>query len=293
MITEIKNTYRTRVDFGNIKDILAPPPLMDVQKQAYESFMQRNKAPEDREKKGLESIFHNVFPIEDFNKKFRIEYISYKLGEPKYNQEDCRSRGTTYAVPIYAKLKLIIFESDSLQGDNVQQKKIKDIKEQEIYFGDFPLMTPTGCFIVNGTERVVVSQLHKSPGVFFLEVANKLDAGTHKPSFVASIIPQRGSWVDFEFDSKDTLLIRVDRKKKLLASVFLKALGYTTEQLLEKFYTIETFTINTDDKGQVFFHKQFDADVYKNKKLDGDLIQVKPRKTRIKNYSKLQKQSYR
>ncbi len=288
MITEITNTYRTRVDFGKIKSILAPPPLVDVQKQAYESFIQRSVAPKNRKKRGLEAIFHNVFPIEDFDKKFRIEYISYKLGEPKYDQEDCRGRGTTYAVPIYAKLKLVIFESNSLQSEDNKQKKIKDIKEQEIFFGDFPLMTPTGCFIVNGTERVVVNQLHKSPGVFFLEAAKKPgDAGIHRNLFVASIIPQRGSWVDFEFDSKDTLLVRVDRKKKFSASVFLKALGYTTEQLLEKFYTVETFTINTDDKNQISFYKQFNADAYENKKLEGDLIQAQPRKILKKKGEKL------
>ena len=292
MITEITNPYRTRVDFGKIKNILAPPPLVDVQRQAYEFFVQRNKDPKDRKKEGLEAVFRNIFPIEDFNQKFRIEYISYNLGEPKYDQDDCRSRGTTYAIPIYAKLKLIIFESDSLQPENIKQKKIKDIKEQEIYFGDFPLMTPTGCFIVNGTERVVVNQLHKSPGVFFLKTVNKLGtASDYRNSFVASIIPQRGSWVDFEFDAKDTLLVRVDRKKKLLASTFLKALGYTTEQILEKFYTIETFTVHTDNKNQISFYKEFDLDTYENKSLEGDLIQVKPEKVLKQKGEKLGKKT--
>ena len=280
MITEIVNPCRTRVDFGKIKSILAPPPLMDVQKKAYESFIQQNVSPEDREKKGLETIFQNVFPIEDYNKKFRIEYISYELGKPKYDQEECRSRGVTYAIPIYAKLKLIIFEpSFSQEEEDIKQKKIKDIKEQEIYFGDFPLMTPTGCFIVNGTERVVVNQLHKSPGVFVLEAKNKLGlAGIHRSFFVASIIPQRGSWVDFEFDAKDTLLVRVDRKKKVLASTLFKALGYTTEQILTRFYTIETFTIVKNDKDQISFQKKFNAEDYENKKLEGDLIQVNSEK---------------
>ena len=276
MIEEIKNIYRVRVDFGKIKNILAPPPLIDVQISSYEKLIQQNKKPNERENNGLEEILSSFFPIEDQNQKYRLEYISYNLGKPKYDTEECRGRGTTYSIPMSVKLRLIIFDVDTTV-DPVKKGKVKDIKEQEIYFGDFPLMLSTGHFIINGTERVVVSQLHRSAGVFFLEDKSKTAGNVHRFSCTASIIPSRGPWIDFEFDSKDTLFVKINKKKKIYVTTFLKALGYSNKQILEKFYPIETISINKKGE-ELKFYKVFNKDLHSFDNLRGNLIDLKTNK---------------
>ncbi|MBU2646786.1 DNA-directed RNA polymerase subunit beta, partial [bacterium] len=192
------HVQRFRVDFGKIEVILEPPPLLQIQKDSYNRFLQKDVPPESRENFGWEAVFQSVFPISDFGGTCTLEYVSYRLGEPKYDEAECKIRGVTYAAPVRVSLRLIIWEKD----EKTDQRSIHDIKEQEIYLGEFPLMTETGSFIVNGTERVIVSQLHKSSGVFFNHDRGKTHS-SGKLLYSASIIPQRGSWIDFEFDAKD------------------------------------------------------------------------------------------
>ncbi|MBT4090714.1 MAG: DNA-directed RNA polymerase subunit beta, partial [Deltaproteobacteria bacterium] len=208
------HVQRFRVDFGKIEAILNPPPLLQIQKDSYNWFLQKDVAPENREIHGWEAVFQSVFPISDFGGTCTLEYVSYRLGEPKYDETECKIRGVTFAAPVRVSLRLIIWEKD----EKSDQRRIHDIKEQEIYLGEFPLMTDTGSFIVNGTERVIVSQLHKSSGVFFNHDRGKSHA-SGKLLYSASVIPQRGSWIDFEFDAKDLLYVRIDRRRKFLATV--------------------------------------------------------------------------
>ena len=193
---------------------------MKVQLDSFERFLQRDVPPDQREEKGLESVFRSVFPVSDFSGSSTLEYVHYRLGDPKYSVEECRVRGVTFACPVRAALRLIVWEKDT-ESD---VKHIRDIKEQDIYLGELPLMTPTGSFIINGTERVIVSQMHKSPGVVFThDKGNSHSSG--KLLFSARVIPQRGSWLDFEFDAKDILYVRIDRRRKFHATILLKALG--------------------------------------------------------------------
>ena len=208
-MTKVPHTQRLRVNFGKIESVLNPPELLQIQKESYAWFLQKEIQPDQREMQGLEAVFKSVFPISDFGGTCTLEYVSYRLGEPKYDENECKIRGVTFAAPIRVSLRLIIWESDE-KGD---QRRIHDIKEQEIYLGEFPLMTDTGSFIINGTERVIVSQLHKSSGVFFGHDKGK-GHSSGKLLYSASIIPQRGSWVDFEFDAKDLLFVRIDRRRK-------------------------------------------------------------------------------
>lgn len=276
MIEKFTNVYRQRVDFGKIKNILSPPPLLEVQTESYEDFIQRNKKDNERKNMGLEKLLKSYFPIEDTNNRCRIEYISYRADNFKYDLDECRSRGVTHAMPIYVKLRLVIFDFIPRVSDISDRGKIKEIKEQEIYFGDFPLMNDTGYFVINGTERVVVNQLHRSAGVFFSDTKDKISF-SGKINCSASIIPKRGPWIDFEFDSKDLLHMRVNRKKKILATTFLKALGYDTKQIIKKFY-ITTKVILPTKKGEDVFYKEFISKVYINKRIDGDLIDLKTKK---------------
>ncbi len=263
MIQNIENALRIRVDFSKIKNITSSPNLVSVQTEAYEGFIQRSKEPADRAKIGMEAIFNNVFPIANSNSRFKIEYISYRLAEPRYSREECKNRGATYTIPIWIKLRLITYEL--AQEHLTANLKIQEVKEDEIFFGNFPLMTPSGYFIVNGTERVIVSQLHRSPGVFFLE--NKKPVVSRKQVFIAAIIPQRGSWLDFEFDSKDILNVKIDRKKKLLVSTFFQALGYTCPEIIERFYPVGELILS-DKK----FYKNFDGKIKENTKITQDIL---------------------
>ncbi|MFC2953014.1 DNA-directed RNA polymerase subunit beta [Marinicaulis aureus] len=222
---------RIRKNFGRIGDAAPMPNLIQVQKDSYEQFLQRFAKPEDRLLEGLEAVFRSVFPISDFTETATLEYVSYEFEEPKYDTEECQQRDMTYAAPLKVTLRLIVFEVDEETG----AKSVKDIKEQEVYMGDMPLMTDNGTFIVNGTERVIVSQMHRSPGVFFDHDKGKSHS-SGKLLFAARIIPYRGSWLDFEFDAKDIVNVRIDRRRKLPATTLLYALGMDQEEILDEFY---------------------------------------------------------
>jgi DNA-directed RNA polymerase subunit beta len=225
---------RFRRRFAKVNPIIDMPNLIDIQKKSYAEFLQGNEAPEDRLTAGLQGVFKSVFPVQDFDSTASVEFVSYSLDEPKYTVDECRSKGMTYAAPVKVLIRLLIWDVDHDSG----VKSIRGFKEQEVYFGEIPLMTQNGTFIINGVERVVVSQLHRSPGVFFDHDKGKTLA-SGKFLYNARIIPYRGSWLDFEFDTKDILYCRIDRRRKMPATVLLKALGYTTEELLGTFYECE------------------------------------------------------
>jgi DNA-directed RNA polymerase subunit beta len=227
---------RIRKSFGRIPEAVQMPNLIEVQRSSYEQFLQRETRPADRTDEGVEAVFKSVFPIKDFNERAVLEYVSYEFEEPKYDVEECIQRDMTYAAPLKVKLRLIVFESDEETG----ARSVKDIKEQDVYMGDIPLMTDKGTFIVNGTERVIVSQMHRSPGVFFDHDKGKTHA-SGKLLFAARIIPYRGSWLDFEFDAKDIVYVRIDRRRKLPATTFLYALGMDADEILQTFYEIIPF----------------------------------------------------
>jgi DNA-directed RNA polymerase subunit beta len=227
---------RIRKSFGRIPEAVQMPNLIEVQRSSYEQFLQRETRAVERTDEGIEAVFKSVFPIKDFNERAVLEYVSYEFEEPKYDVEECIQRDMTYAAPLKVKLRLIVFESDEETG----ARSVKDIKEQDVYMGDIPLMTDKGTFIVNGTERVIVSQMHRSPGVFFDHDKGKTHA-SGKLLFAARIIPYRGSWLDFEFDAKDIVYVRIDRRRKLPATTFLYALGMDGDEILQTFYEVIPF----------------------------------------------------
>lgn len=228
-----------RKNFGRIKKILDIPNLIDIQKKSYEKFLQMDIEPAKRGNFGLQGAFKSVFPISDFSGKCSLEFVSYKIGDVRYDVKECIQKGMTYAAPLKIVVRLVVFDAD--RGSS--QKIIRDIKEQEIYFGEIPLMTDNGTFIMNGTERVIVSQLHRSPGIFFDHDKGKTLA-SGKLIYSARIIPIRGSWLDFEFDSKDLLYVRIDRRRKMPVTILFKAMGDSTELLLRYFYNIEKVFID-------------------------------------------------
>lgn len=229
------SNLRLRKSFGTMKASVDIPNLINLQKSSYEKFLQQDITPEKRENTGLQSIFKSVFPISNYNKTVSLEFVKYEMFHPKYDMKDCLQRGMTYASPLKVTLRLVIFEEAAEEGG---EKTIRDVKEQEVYLSDIPLMTDYASFIVNGTERVVVSQLHRSPGVFF-DHDNGKDSTTGKLIYSARIIPYRGSWLDFEFDQKDIINVRIDRKRKFPAGIFLKALGYSKDEMLDLFYHVD------------------------------------------------------
>src|SRR5271157_210004 len=218
---------RIRRSFGRIPEVTPMPNLIDVQRASYEGFLQMNVAPDSRLHAGLQEVFKAVFPIDDFAGRGRLEFVSYELEEPKYDVEECIQRGMTYAAPLKVILRLIVWDVDEDTG----ARSIRDIKEQPVYMGDMPLMTDNGTFIINGTERVIVSQMHRSPGVFFDHDKGKTHS-SGKYLFAARVIPYRGSWLDFEFDSKDHVYVRIDRKRKLPVTTLLYALESTNTEKL-------------------------------------------------------------
>jgi DNA-directed RNA polymerase subunit beta len=237
MSQTLQNRKRLRKTFQRNDQIAEMPNLIEVQKFSYELFLQRFISSEDRLDKGLENVFRSVFPISDFSETSTIEYISYSFDEPKFDTDECIQRGLTYAAPLKVTLRLIVFDVD----EETQAKSVKDVKEQDVYMSDLPLMTENGTFIINGTERVVVSQMHRSPGVFFDHDKGKTHS-SGKILFAARIIPYRGSWMDFEFDPKDIVNARIDRKKKIPATTILYSLGYDAEEILSMFYKSEDYT---------------------------------------------------
>jgi DNA-directed RNA polymerase subunit beta len=234
---------RIRKSFGRIPEAVQMPNLIEVQRSSYEQFLQRETRAGERRDEGVEAVFKSVFPIKDFNERAVLEYVSYEFEEPKYDVEECVQRDMTYAAPLKVKLRLIVFETDEETG----ARSVKDIKEQDVYMGDIPLMTEKGTFIVNGTQRVIVSQMHRSPGVFFDHDKGKTHA-SGKLLFAARVIPYRGSWLDFEFDAKDVVYVRIDRRRKLPATTFLMGLGMDGEEILSTFYETVNFQKRTDPK---------------------------------------------
>src|SRR5690349_20520185 len=237
---QVANNFRLRRTFGRIKKIVDIPNLIDIQQRSYDEFLQRDVAPEGRADTGLQGVFKSVFPIKDFNETASLEFVSYTLSEPKYDVEECHQRGMTFAAPLKVTVQLVIWDVDAESG----VRSIKNVKEQEVYFGEIPLMTRHGTFMINGTERVIVSQLHRSPGVFFDHDKGKTHA-SGKLLYSARIIPYRGSWIDFEFDPKDILYVRIDRRRKFHATVLLRALGMATEDLLNYYYKTDVIVLDS------------------------------------------------
>ena len=225
---------RIRKNFGTSKDVMDVPYLLAIQLDSFRKFLQADIPPEGRKEVGLEGAFKSVFPISSFSGNAGLEYISYRLGKPAFDERECRTRGVTYSAPLRVKLRLVIYDKES----SAKKKKVKDIREQEVFMGEVPLMTGNGTIIVNGTERVIVSQLHRSPGVFFDHDKGKTHS-SGKLLFNARVIPYRGSWLDFEFDPKDNVFVRIDRRRKLPATVLLRALGYDSEQMLDMFFDFD------------------------------------------------------
>jgi len=199
---------RIRKDFGKLPEVMDIPYLLAIQVESYKEFMQEKTTPAERINKGLHAAFQSVFPIVSYSGNAALEYVSYRLGKPVFDVKECQLRSVTYAVPLRVKVRLVIYDKDS------SNKAIKDIKEQEVYMGEIPLMTDNGTFVINGIERVIVSQLHRSPGVFFDHDKGKTHS-SGKLLYSARVIPMRGSWLDFEFDPKDALFVRIDRRRKI------------------------------------------------------------------------------
>ncbi|HEX5664817.1 MULTISPECIES: DNA-directed RNA polymerase subunit beta [unclassified Lysobacter] len=235
---------RIRKDFGKSRSILEVPFLLAIQVDSYREFLQEHTEPSKRGDKGLHAALKSVFPIVSYNGYAALEYVGYKLGDPVFDERECRNRGLSYGAPLRVTVRLVIYDRES------SSKTIKYVKEQEVYMGEIPLMTDNGTFIVNGTERVIVSQLHRSPGVFFDHDRGKTHS-SGKLLYSARIIPYRGSWLDFEFDPKDALFTRIDRRRKLPVSVLLRALGYSNEEMLNEFFEINTFHIDPKEGVQL------------------------------------------
>ncbi|MEO1330607.1 MAG: DNA-directed RNA polymerase subunit beta [Pseudomonadota bacterium] len=257
---------RIRKFFGKIREIADMPNLIEVQKSSYDLFLNSGEGLEPADGEGIMGVFQSVFPIKDFNETAVLEFARYELEAPKYDVEECQQRDMTYAAPLKVKLRLIVFEVDEETG----AKSIKDIKEQDVYMGDMPLMTSNGTFIVNGTERVIVSQMHRSPGVFFDHDKGKTHS-SGKLLFAGRVIPYRGSWLDFEFDAKDLLYTRIDRRRKLPATTLLFALGLDQEAVCQTFYNTVAYT-RTDDGWAKPFDVETDLDRMKGSTPDYDLV---------------------
>ncbi|MDZ7669625.1 MAG: DNA-directed RNA polymerase subunit beta [Gammaproteobacteria bacterium] len=230
---------RIRKDFGKLPEFMEMPYLLSIQIDSYNQFLQLSRKVDERDESGLHAAFRSVFPIVSYSGAAALEYVDYRLGEPTFDVKECTLRGITYAAPLRVKVRLIIYDKES------SNKAVKDVKEQEVYMGEIPLMTENGTFVINGTERVVVSQLHRSPGVFFDHDRGKTHS-SGKLLYSARVIPYRGSWLDFEFDPKDCVFVRIDRRRKLPASIILRALGYSTEEILDMFFETNIFHVKKD-----------------------------------------------
>jgi DNA-directed RNA polymerase subunit beta len=232
---------RIRNNFGKANEVLEVPYLLATQIDSYASFLQAGMKPDKRNEQGLHAAFSSVFPIESHNGYAILEYVQYRLGEPAFDVRECQQRGATYAAPLRVLVRLVIYDKDAPGSTKV----VKDIKEQEVYMGELPLMTDNATFVINGTERVIVSQLHRSPGVFFDHDKGKTHS-SGKLLFNARVIPYRGSWLDFEFDHKDSIFVRIDRRRKIPATILLRGLEYTNEEMIDIFFETNKFTIGPD-----------------------------------------------
>ena len=256
---------RLRKFFGKNIEVAEMPNLIEVQRESYDQFLQMKEPAGGRLSDGLQAVFKSVFPITDFSGQAMLEFVRYEFEQPKFDVDECQQRGMTFAAPLKVTLRLIVFEIDP----DTQSKSVKDIKEQDVYMGDMPLMTANGTFVVNGTERVIVSQMHRSPGVFFDHDKGKTHS-SGKLLFAARIIPYRGSWLDFEFDAKDIIYARIDRRRKLPITTLLYALGLDSEQILNTFYKTVTYTQTNEG-----WKTPFEASRYKGIKPAVDLIDAK------------------
>jgi DNA-directed RNA polymerase subunit beta len=262
MAYSIANNQLLRKHFAEIPQIIEIPNLIDIQKNSYKRFLQAELPPSARKNIGLEAVFRSVFPIRDFSETCSLEYVSYSLGTPKYDVDECHQRGMTFAAPMKVRVRLVSWDLDKESG----VQSIRDIKEQEVYFGEIPLMTENGTFIINGTERVIVSQLHRSPGVFYDHDKGKTHS-SGKILYSARVIPYRGSWLDFDFDHKDIIFVRIDRRRKLPATVLLKALGYSAEELLNYYYDVEEIVLDGES-----FKKKVNLDLLPGQRTAFDIV---------------------
>src|SRR5438270_3358127 len=253
---------RVRKFFGKIQEVAEMPNLIEVQKASYDQFLQIAEPQGGRPDEGLQTVFKSVFPISDFSNTSMLEFVKYEFEPPKYDVDECRQRGMTYAAPLKVTLRLIVFDVDAETG----AKSVKDIKEQDVYMGDIPLMTNNGTFIVNGTERVIVSQMHRSPGVFFDHDKGKTHS-SGKLLFAARIIPYRGSWLDIEFDAKDIVYARIDRRRKIPVTSLLLALAMDGEEVLRTFYKQVVYKRTKDG-----WRMPFDANRFRGYKAVNDLV---------------------
>ena len=266
---------RFRKDFSKLSPVVPFPNLIEIQKKSFAQFLQADVVQDQRSDIGLQGVFKSVFPIKDYNQTASLEFIGYNFLEPKYDVDECRNRGMTYAAPMRILVRLVVWDVDAETG----AQSIRDVKEQEVYFGEIPLMTETGTFIVNGTERVIVSQLHRSPGIFFEHDRGKTHS-SGKLLYNARIIPYRGAWLDVEFDAKDIIYVRIDRRRKMPVTILLRSLGFSEEELLNYFYSAETITYDgkqcsKDIVPDVLVYQRAIKDI---KDADGEVIVKKDRK---------------
>jgi DNA-directed RNA polymerase subunit beta len=270
---ETFNNKIFRKNYGKIKEILDIPNLIEIQLDSYINFLQRDIAPEKRVNVGLQAVFKSVFPIKDSHDTTSLEFVKYEMGDPKNSEEECLFRGLTYAAPMKVTIRLVVWNIDPV----TKTKDIRAVKEQDVYFGEIPLMTERGTFIINGTERVIVSQLHRSPGVYFdADQAKSPTSGTL--AYTARIIPYRGSWLDFEFDHKEIVYVRIDKKKKIPVTLLLKALNYPEKEILDYFYEKEKVIIK-DGR----FYKETPLALLIGQKARNDIVNEKPMRFLSKN----------
>ncbi len=284
----IGDNARVRRDFSRIKTPLEIPNLIDLQRKSYERFLQADVPPHQRQDIGLQAVLKGVFPIEDFDRTAALEFESYTLEAPKYDVAECRQRGMNFAAPLKITVRLVVYEVDEASGS----RNIRDIKEQEVYMGEIPLMTEAGSFIISGTERVIVSQLHRSPGVIFTHDQGKTHS-SGKILYSARLIPHRGSWLDFEFDHKDIVHARIDRKRKLPATIVLRALGLSPAEILAYFYRTERINFEKSEGGKgkkgFKFFRVVDFDILSGQRADDDIVDPKTKEVLVKKNRKFTK----
>jgi DNA-directed RNA polymerase subunit beta len=273
----VASRKRIRKFFGKGIEVAEMPNLIEVQKESYDQFLQVKEPAGGRLNEGLQAVFKSVFPISDFSGQAMLEFVRYEFEAPKFDVDECQQRGMTYAAPLKVTLRLIVFEIDP----DTQAKSVKDIKEQDVYMGDIPLMTSNGTFVVNGTERVIVSQMHRSPGVFFDHDKGKTHS-SGKLLFAARVIPYRGSWLDFEFDAKDIIHARIDRRRKLPVTTLLYALGMDSEQILHTFYSTVPYTLTKDG-----WKTPYDPNRFKGMKPSVDMIDAKTKEVVVEAGTKI------
>ena len=278
----MRETFHNKIfrkNYGKIKEVLEIPNLIEIQLDSYEKFLQKDLQPSKRENLGLQAVFNSVFPIKDAHETTTLEFVKYEVGEPKNSEEECLFRGLTFASPTKVTIRLVVWNVDP----DTKARDIRAVKEQDVYFGELPLMTERGTFIINGTERVIVSQLHRSPGVYFDNDQSKSLIGGGL-SYTARIIPYRGSWLDFEFDHKEIVYVRIDKKKKIPVTLFLKALGYPEKEILDYFYDKEKIVI----KDKKLF-KQTALELLLGQKATSDIVNEKSGEVLVKKHKKITK----